>query len=250
MIVKIAVVGKGGVGKTSVSAVLARSMGRLGKSVVALDCDTNPNLALSLGVSEEESERLLTMRQQVSEGEVEHALGWDDLLDRFGTDAPDGVRLGVVNRIENPEPSCPCCGLSPERLLSQANFGKAIVIGDFEAGLGSFARVGDEKLDATIVVIEPTPRSIDVGLRALAHARSHHQGQIVVVANKVQNLTDFEAIASAVGETHLVSVPFSDAVVSADRKGISIFDETDSADFIRPLRDLAASLTHEVEPLS
>lgn len=239
---KIAVVGKGGVGKTSVSAVLARSLGRLGKTVVALDCDTNPNLALSLGVGEDEAQGILTMRQQVDEGEVEHALGWDDLLDRFGTDAPDGVRLGIVNRIENPEPSCPCCGLSPERLLSQANFGDAIVIGDFEAGLGSYSRVGNEKLDVTIVVIEPTPRSIDVGLRALEHARSHHQGLVLVVANKVRNAHELEMITSAVGEASVTVVPFSEAVVSADRKGTSVFDEASADDFIAPIRQLATSL--------
>jgi len=239
---KIAVIGKGGVGKTSVSAVLARSLGRLGKPVVALDCDTNPNLGLSLGVGEEETQRILTMRQQVDEGDVEHALGWDDLLDRFGTDAPDGVRLGIVNRIENPEPSCPCCGLSPERLLSQANFGDAIVIGDFEAGLGSYSRVGNEKLDVTIVVIEPTPRSIDVGLRALDHARSHHQGRIMVVANKVRSSEEVEMIVTAIGDTSITVVPFSEAVASADRKGTSVFEEANADDFIAPIRHLANSL--------
>jgi len=240
--VKIAVVGKGGVGKTSVSAVLARSLGRMGKSVIALDCDTNPNLGLSLGVGESETQRILTMRQQVDEGEVEHALGWDDLLDRFGTDAPDGVRLGIVNRIENPEPSCPCCGLSPERLLSQAKFGDSIVIGDFEAGLGSYSRVGDEKLDITIVVIEPTPRSIDVGIRALEHALSHQQGRILVVANKVRSAKEREMIESAIGTTRLTVIPYCEAVVNADRKGTSVFDEDRADDFILPIRELAASL--------
>lgn len=240
---KIAVVGKGGVGKTSVSATLARSMGRLGRAVVALDCDTNPNLALSLGVAENETERIITLRQQVSEGEAEHAAGWDDLLDRFGTDAPDNVRLGVVNRIENPEPSCPCCGLSPERLLSQASFGDSVVIGDFEAGLGSYARVGDEKLDVTIVVIEPTPRSIDVGRRALEHARAHGQGRIVVVANKVRNIDDLASISAGIGEEPSIAVPFSEALARADRKGISIFDEASGEDFIEPIRKLAASLS-------
>ncbi|MYJ81687.1 MAG: AAA family ATPase, partial [Acidimicrobiaceae bacterium] len=101
---KIAVVGKGGAGKTTTSAVLARSLGRRGARVVALDCDTNPNLGLSLGVGDSETERLLTLRDQVDEGEAEHAPTWDDILDRYGADAPDGVRLSVITRIENPEP--------------------------------------------------------------------------------------------------------------------------------------------------
>lgn len=104
---KVAVVGKGGSGKTTTSAVIARALARKGLSVVALDCDTNPNLGISLGVGDEETERLVAMRQALDEGEEEHAPGWDQLLDRFGSDAPDGVRLAVVTRIDNPEPGCP-----------------------------------------------------------------------------------------------------------------------------------------------
>ncbi len=101
---KIAVVGKGGSGKTTTSAVLARAIGRRGLPVVALDCDTNPNLGLSLGVGDYETERLLSLREQVDEGTAEHAGGWEDILQRYSSDAPDGVRLSVVTRIENPQP--------------------------------------------------------------------------------------------------------------------------------------------------
>lgn len=101
---KIAVVGKGGSGKTTTSAVLARSLARQGHNVVGLDCDTNPNLGLSLGVGDTETERLLSLRDQIDEGDSGHAPTWADILDTYGTDAPDGVRLTVINRIENPEP--------------------------------------------------------------------------------------------------------------------------------------------------
>lgn len=101
---KVAVVGKGGSGKTTTSAIVARTLARHGLSVVALDCDSNPNLGISLGVGDDETERLVAMREALDEGGEEHAPGWDELLARFGSDAPDGVRLAVVSRIENPEP--------------------------------------------------------------------------------------------------------------------------------------------------
>lgn len=101
---KLAVVGKGGSGKTTTSAIVSRTLSRQGHKVVALDCDTNPNLGISLGIGEERTERLVAMREGLDEGEQEHAPGWNELLDRFGTDAPDGVRLAVVTQIENPEP--------------------------------------------------------------------------------------------------------------------------------------------------
>ncbi len=107
---RVAVTGKGGSGKTTTSAIVARVFGRHGLAVVALDCDTNPNLGISLGVGSVETERLLAMRETLDDesddGGGDHAPGWDDLLDRFGSDAPDGVRLAVVSRIENPEPGC------------------------------------------------------------------------------------------------------------------------------------------------
>jgi CO dehydrogenase maturation factor len=101
---RLAVVGKGGSGKTTTAAVVARTLARRGLSVVALDCDSNPNLGISLGLGEEETERLTAMRQALDEGDEQHAPAWSELIDRFGSDAPDGVRLAVVTAIQNPEP--------------------------------------------------------------------------------------------------------------------------------------------------
>lgn len=101
---RVAVVGKGGSGKTTTAAVLARTMARSGRHVVALDCDTNPNLGLSLGIGEQATEHLVAMRQALDEGAEQHAPSWDELLERFGSPGPDGMRLAVVSRIENPEP--------------------------------------------------------------------------------------------------------------------------------------------------
>ena len=102
---RLAVVGKGGSGKTTTSAVVARTLARSGIPVVALDCDSNPNLGISLVMGDDETDRLIAMREALNEGEEQApAPTWDELIDRFGSDAPDGVRLAVVSRIENPEP--------------------------------------------------------------------------------------------------------------------------------------------------
>lgn len=103
---KIAVVGKGGSGKTTTSAILARTLARAGHRVVALDCDTNPNLGLSLGIGMTGTEALLSLRDAVGD-EVDHARSWDEIVARFGADAPDGVRLAMVSKIEDPDFGCP-----------------------------------------------------------------------------------------------------------------------------------------------
>lgn len=101
---KIAVVGKGGSGKTTTSGTLARLLARRGFEVIALDCDTNPNLGLSLGLSLQETERLATVRQGLDEDETEHAPSIPEIFERFGVVAPDGVQLMVVSKIENVKP--------------------------------------------------------------------------------------------------------------------------------------------------
>jgi CO dehydrogenase maturation factor len=101
---KLAVVGKGGVGKTTVAGVLARTLGRRGLSVIALDCDSNPTLGISLGIGAEATERLAAVRQSLEDGGVEHAPSAPELLERFGTWGPDGVRLAVVTKIDRPDP--------------------------------------------------------------------------------------------------------------------------------------------------
>lgn len=104
---KIAVVGKGGSGKTTTAAVLARLLARRGADVVALDCDPNPNLGISLGFGERRTEELVGIRQALDEGEQQHAGDAQELLARFGTAGPEGVRFAVVSAIANPEPGCP-----------------------------------------------------------------------------------------------------------------------------------------------
>src|SRR5215470_18086888 len=101
---KLAVVGKGGSGKTTTSSIIARTLARNGLPVVALDCDSNPNLGISLGVGDEETERLISMRQALDEGEEQHAPTWDTLINKYGSEGPDGIKLAVVSRIDNPEP--------------------------------------------------------------------------------------------------------------------------------------------------
>jgi CO dehydrogenase maturation factor len=104
---KIVVAGKGGSGKTTVSGTIARTLGRAGHSVIALDCDSNPLLGVSLGVGADTTDRLVAVRQALDEGEVEHQPSAEGIVETFGADAPDGVRLVVVSRIDRVDPGCP-----------------------------------------------------------------------------------------------------------------------------------------------
>src|SRR5215210_5585509 len=116
---KIVVAGKGGVGKTTVSGTISRAFARAGHNVLALDADTNPMLGVSLGVGPEETDLLIAVRQGLETGETEHERSTEGFVERFGRDAPDGVRLVLASRIDRPNPGCRCCGISAEQLIAE-----------------------------------------------------------------------------------------------------------------------------------
>ena len=239
---KIAVVGKGGSGKTTTSAVIARVLARQGATVVALDGDTNPNLGLSLGVGVEETERLVGMRQALDAEEGEHASDWDSLLDVFGSDGPDGVRFAVVSQIDNPDPGCPCCGLSPEQLLGNVDPADVTVVADLEAGIGTLTRLPDGAVDIVVVVVEPVPKSMEVGTRAAMVATEKGIQRVVIVANRVRDAADLELIEAAFPDQQIVVVPDDGAIVEADRRGVAPLDMAPEAPAVQALSGLAGLL--------
>jgi CO dehydrogenase maturation factor len=101
---KIVVAGKGGVGKTTVAGTLARLLARDGGDVLALDCDANPMLGVSLGAGAERTDLLVGVRQGLDAGETEHQPTVQGMVETFGVDAPDGVRLVVASRIDKADP--------------------------------------------------------------------------------------------------------------------------------------------------
>ena len=101
---KIVVAGKGGAGKTTVSGTLARLLAREGRDVLALDCDANPMLGVSLGAGMERTELLVGVRQGLDAGETEHETTVEGMVETFGAQAPDGVRLVVASRIDKADP--------------------------------------------------------------------------------------------------------------------------------------------------
>jgi CO dehydrogenase maturation factor len=101
---KIAVVGKGGAGKTTVSGAVARALARRGYAVLAVDADVNPMLGISLGLGPEATEAVVAARQALDAGDAEHQPTGAGIVDAFGADAPDGVRLVVFSRIDRYDP--------------------------------------------------------------------------------------------------------------------------------------------------
>jgi CO dehydrogenase maturation factor len=238
--VKIVVAGKGGSGKTTLTGTIARSLARAGHSVLGLDADANPMLGISLGIEPLETDRLVAVRQALDAGDVDHEPTIDGIVDTFGTDAPDGVRLVVVSRIDRPDPGCPCCGVSPEQLLSELDGEGRIVVCDLEAGLGTLLRMGPDHADLALIVANPTVKSMEVARRAVEIAEP--KTRVIVVANRVRDEADVEGIRGATRAHELVVVPEEPAVSRADREGIAPIDAGPDSPGVLAIVELAERL--------
>ena len=273
---KIGVIGKGGSGKTTVSGVLARSLARSGWEVVAIDCDSNPNLGISLGLGLDRTQELAAIRQALDEGTEEHAPTAEEVLQKFGSVGPDRVRVAVVTRIDKPSGGCPCCGISPEQLLAELETGelpplgataaangngasagngaapvraRRVLIADMEAGLGTIGRMREGSLDVAILVTEPTPKAIEVVRRAAEMVVEHKIAKrTVILANKVRDEADVERVSSVMlavkglDGVEVIVVPEDMDVLAADAQGVSPIDLAPASPAVEAVAAMAGRL--------
>lgn len=241
---KIAVAGKGGAGKTTISGTIARALARSGHDVMAIDADVNPMLGISLGLGMDRTERLAGIRQELSGSRADEAIHEhtiEGLIARFGEDAPDGVRVVVASRVDMPDHGCLCCGVSADRLLREMEAGGRTVLGDLEAGIGVLTRMESGSLDVVLVVANPTPKSIEVARRA-AQAASARDIRVVVVANRIAGDEDLEAIRSVLGEHEMAIVPEDPVIARADAEGLAPIDVDENAPGVRAIIDICDRL--------
>lgn len=239
---KIAVTGKGGVGKTTFSAVLARMYADEGHKVLCADVDPDANLGLALGFSEEDLEKitpitemkeLIKERTNADEFQKFFSLNpkVDDLPEKLSHEI-NGVKLMVMGTVKAGGSGCVC----PEhvmlkRILSNLIVARdEVVIMDMEAGLEHLARGTTSFVDAFIVVIEPGARSVQTYRSVKRLAADLGVKQVFVVANKVRDKGDEEFIRSQIpAEDLLGMIHYSNKVADADRKAASPYDIAEDA---------------------
>lgn len=113
---------------------------------------------------------------------------------------------------------------------------------DLEAGIGTLTRLEDESVDATVVVVEPTPRSMDVAARAIAVAGDRRQGRVIVAANKVADAEDERRLREAFPDHEMLIVPVDPVIDRADREGRSPVDVDPASSAVIAIESLAGLL--------
>jgi len=133
--------------------------------------------------------------------------------------------------------------LSPEQLLGSVEFtSDEVVVADFEAGVGTLTRLEEQRVDTVLVVVEPTPKSLEVGQRATQLAKDRLVGRVVVVANRIRTEADLETVRAAFPGVEVVAVPDDPKIVEADRKGVAPIDLAPDAPAVVALVGLARGL--------
>lgn len=121
-------------------------------------------------------------------------------------------------------------------------FPDEVVVADFEAGVGTLTRLEEQRVDAVLVVTEATPKSLEVGQRAVQLAKDRHVGRIVVVANRIRSDADLATVRAAFPDVEVVAVPDDPKIVEADRKGVAPIDLAPEAPAVVALVGLAHGL--------
>jgi CO dehydrogenase maturation factor len=232
MSLKLAVAGKGGVGKTTVAAWLARLLAAEGKRVVAIDADPVPSLASGLGIDgADEIVPIGNMEELISErtGAPVGSMGAMFRMNPTVEDLPDklsvedhGVRLLVLGTIDQAGGGCVC----PQSVFLKALmrhlvlFDDDAVVLDMEAGVEHLGRATATGVDVMIVVVEPGKRSVGAAKRISELAKQMGVKKVVAVANKVRSDADSTAIAKALGDLEVVAnIDYSSELVDSDLAG-------------------------------
>ncbi len=236
---KIAITGKGGAGKTTLAAALVLLMAQRDQNVIALDADPNENLAAALGFPAEIVQEIVPISRQnklieertgakVKEYGQIFKMNPDvsDVVEKYAT-IYNSIPLLVLGGLEKGGSGCAC----PENNFIRALITDLILfkdqslVIDMEAGVEHLGRATAKGVDIMIIVVEPSNRSVDIGLRIIQMAVEIELTNIKVVGNRINKPKDEEFIRSAFPETeYLGSIPFSEEIQQNERQKISVLE--------------------------
>ncbi len=255
---KVAITGKGGVGKTTFASTLCRLYADEGRKVLAADVDPDANLGLALGLTEEEVNAIVPvsrMKELAKKRTAANASNTFYKLNPEVSDLPDelsrdvnGVKLLVMGTVDTGGSGCVC----PEHVMLKAILSNLVfrrddvVVMDMEAGLEHLGRGTASMMDQFVVVIEPGARSVQTYQRIKQLARDIGVTQVRVVANKVRDARDEEFIKAHIPAEDLLGfIHYSADVIEADRNGQSPYDYSPAA--VEEIRAIKAKMDAESE---
>lgn len=235
---KIAFLGKGGTGKSTLAGTVCRQLGRRGHTVLALDVDTAPGLAISVGVPIDQGRLPAALAEIVEDGNGRHwkmvkGAGPARLVDRFSVQGSDGIHFLELGKL--PHRVEPSVSVAFRQVMERFRRPGWTIVADLAAGtrqpMFGWARFAGVR----IVVVEPSSKSTLTARRLLPVA-TH------MVVNKVRSQGELAAITEAVSLPLLGVIPYDTDIVEAEQQGVAPIDYSASSPAVEAAAALAARL--------
>jgi CO dehydrogenase maturation factor len=254
---KIAVSGKGGVGKTLVSGTLAGYFAKKGYKVMAIDADPSPNLALTLGIPVEEANKIVPISENAELLDAKTRTDYpgvyklhfrvDDIVEENGMKSPYGVNLLVMGTIKSAGSGCACGANAVIRELLRHLIVERdeIVVVDMEAGVEHMGRGTASQVDVMLIVADSSRKSLEIAKRLSGLAHEAGIKNVFIVGNRVRDSEEKELITDFTeknGLPLLALIPYDDTVIKADRVGEAPLKYAETSEGIKAIQGIGEKL--------
>lgn len=251
-VMRMAFVGKGGAGKSSLAGTFARVLAGTGQQVLALDSDPMPGLAFSLGVPQGDAGLPdEAVEEYQDDGQRRYrlraGLTGPQVVEQYALRGPDGVRFLQLGKARGPQWSNTRQHFGFQRVLDDLPGEGWSIVGDLPGGTRQPFFTWGRYAQTLLVVVEPTPASLLTGRRLARLGSAAGAPRVLVVANKVREPQDAQQVAERTGLPLLGAVPFDPAVTDADRLGRAVLDHDPDGPTATAVRSLVAALSSEKE---
>jgi CO dehydrogenase maturation factor len=255
--VKIAVSGKGGVGKTLVSGTLAGYFAKKGFKVMAIDADPSPNLAFTLGIPVDEANKIVPISENSElldsktrtdyPGVYKLHFTVDDIVENNGLKSPYGVNLLVMGTVKSAGGGCACGANAVIRELLRHLIVERdeVVVVDMEAGVEHLGRGTASQVDTMLIVADASRKSLEIAKKIYVLAKDLNIKDIFIVGNRVRDSEEKQLIAdfAEINELSLLAlIPYDDIVLKADRIGEAPLKYAETSEGVNAIQRIGKKL--------
>ena len=256
---RVLITGKGGVGKTTITALLSHLFARKNFTVLAVDEDPQMNLPYAIGIPREESETIVPLTKSYNYVEEKVGArpgeGWglmlklnpdvSDVVERFGVTGPEGINILVMGTVVQAATGCLC----PENALLESvvryiNLRKnEVILLDTQAGVEHFGRAIAQGFNQALLVTDPTFNSVQVVKHAVRLAKELDIQHVHLVINRVRSERDIAKVHEILGDTlplfsEQFVIPYDEQMIECEPDVTPILSKYPNSDFVLGIRKI------------